>query len=77
MYTNLNLQLVCTECPKDMDEQKCPVRKYIANEPELFNQSVNENVILLAKPYDKARWKYECALMNITELCKQCKGKQL
>lgn len=75
MYTNINLQLVCTECPKGMTKQNCPVRQYIADEPELFHESVNENLVTLARAYDSARGKYEGALFDISQLCKQCKEK--
>ncbi len=73
MYTNLNLQLICTECPKGMNEQNCPVRKCIKDESGLFNQSINENVITLAKPYNDARGKYEGVLSAIFEMCNDCK----
>lgn len=74
MYTNLNLQLICTNCPKGMNEKNCPARQYIANEPELFVPTINENLITLARPYGDARGKYEGALFDIFQLCQKCQG---
>lgn len=76
MHNVFNLQLICTECPRGMTKQNCPVFKYIADNQNLFTQSINENLITLAKPYGDAQGKYEGALMDIFNLCKQCKEEQ-
>ena len=73
MHKIINIQFICTECPKKMNNKNCPVIQYINSEPELFHQSINETVVNLAKPYGEERVKYEWALANIAKLCQNCK----
>ena len=75
MYTDINLQICSTECPKGMNKSNCLVRQYMTGKPELFNESMNENLFKLAQEYNSARGKYEGALSDIFQLCKQCKDK--
>lgn len=76
MYSNINIQFICAECPKGMNKQNCPAREYIHTESELFHESVNENVITLAKPYLAARADYEKALADIAAMCENCKTQR-
>jgi len=48
----------------------------VLERPELFQMSINENLITLARPYGMARGKYEGALMDIFDLCERCKEPQ-
>jgi len=73
MHKTINIQFICTDCPKGKNDKNCPVMQYINSEPTLFHQSINETVINLAKPYGDERVKYEWAFANIAKLCKECK----
>lgn len=75
MHNTLNLQLINADCPKDKDKNNCPARQYIANLPELFVISMNENMFTLARPYGDARGKYEGALFDIFQICQKCQGR--
>ena len=73
----MNLQLIsCTNCPNGMTRENCPAWQYVLERPELFQMSINENLITLARPYGMARGKYEGALMNIFDLCERYKEPQ-
>ena len=75
MHTILNLQLLCVNCPAKMTIQQCPAFNYILSKPELFNQSVNEHLITMAKPFDEESEKYTEAFLNIFTECKQCQNQ--
>ena len=76
MYNTINIQFICAKCPQGMNKDNCPVRKYINEESTLFHESVNENVVMLNKPYIAERVKYEWALANIQNICAKCQTKE-
>ena len=75
MYNIINLQLICTDCPNGMNKQNCPARKYIEKKSDLFNQTVNEDLVTMAQNYTDVPGKYERALFNIFKTCQECKAK--
>ena len=76
MYNNINVQLVSKLCPNGMSKQNCPARQYVVSKPDLFNQSSNEDLVTLAKPFKDNRDAYTNAFLTIVEKCEQChKGR--
>ena len=75
MHNVLNLQLVCTDCPDGMNKQNCPARQYVVKKSDLFNQTVNEDLIAMAQKYTDVPGKYERALFNILRICQECQSK--
>ena len=71
MITVLNWNFLTTQCPKDMNEQNCPVRKYL-KEQKALHQSVNETLLQSAGSFE------ECvaAIREIQQKCAECHTRQ-
>jgi len=75
MYTTINLKIISTVCPKDMNRGNCPVRQYL-DKSDLFNTTLNETLIEPAKPFSLARDEFIAAIDKMHMLCKKCKCNQ-
>ncbi|MBR4507217.1 MAG: hypothetical protein IKP24_01650 [Alphaproteobacteria bacterium] len=46
MRTVYNMNLLNTECPATMTEQKCPLRKYLNSPASALRISINETLLM-------------------------------
>lgn len=71
MITVLNWNFLSTQCPKDMNEQNCPVRKYL-KEQKALRPTINETVVQSAGSFE------ECvaAIREIQQKCAECHTRQ-
>ncbi len=67
MITVLNWNILNTQCPKDMNVQNCPVRKYL-KEQKALHPSVNETLLHSVGSFE------ECiaAIREIQQKCAEC-----
>ncbi|MBQ9540428.1 MAG: hypothetical protein IJU89_03325 [Alphaproteobacteria bacterium] len=70
MITVLNWNFLTTQCPKGMNEQNCPMRKYL-KEQKALHQSVNETLLQSAGSFE------ECVavIREIQTTCSKCHNK--
>ena len=75
MHTLFMTYLINTECPKDMNEQKCPLRQWLKTQ-DLFYTTQNESLLLpTAELYRLARAEYVHAIEHMNQICNKCQEK--
>ena len=66
--------LINTECPKEMNEQSCPLRQWIKTQG-LFHTTQNESLLLPIAPlYRLARAEYVHAIEHMNQICHECQA---
>ena len=69
MITEFVVPVVRTVCPKGMNEQNCPLRKYLNNEQTSFHFSINESYLI---PNTDDAKKIADAMIKMQNICAHC-----
>lgn len=72
MRTIYNMNLLNTECPAQMNEQNCPLRKYLDSPASALRISINET-LLMPKTYDMDE--LVKSINQIRTICQDCKAQ--